>query len=156
MRYVVNYMKKHNIHTRCVENICLIMYTCLRCLFTNYSGKAHAYIYITHKYGNVAHMRTTLQHFFKCRILHNGLKPLFCYYYHTCLQHYSFWITTIHKTPENFENFRHFRKIREFPENPGISENVGENFRDFGENFFSEFRKFQNCWKLFLQISCFL
>ena len=42
---------------------------------------------------------------------------------------------------ENSGKFRNFRKIREFPENPGISENPGENFRNFGENFFREFRK---------------
>ena len=45
------------------------------------------------------------------------------------------------KIMDTFTKFRNFRKIREFPENPGISENPGENFRDFGETFFREFRK---------------
>jgi hypothetical protein len=73
---------------------------------------------------------------------------------HTALVHvYGYGIT---QNSKNSGKFWDFRKTREFPENLGISENVGENFRDFGENFFSEFRKFQNCRKLFLQISCFL
>jgi hypothetical protein len=49
---------------------------------------------------------------------------------------------TYHAFLEISEKFRNFWKIREFPENPGISENPGETFRDFGENFFSEFPKF--------------
>jgi hypothetical protein len=79
--------------------------------------------------------------------------------------HFIKMITTVHKfltytvfvlKHENSGKSRHFWKIPKFPENPGISENVGENFRDFGENFFSEFRKFQNWRKLFREISCFL
>jgi hypothetical protein len=59
------------------------------------------------------------------------------------------------KISEISGKFRDFWKIPEFPENPEISENVGKNFRDFGENFFSEFRKFQNCRELFRKIPYF-
>ena len=51
--------------------------------------------------------------------------------------------------------FRNFRKIREFPENPGISENPGENFRNFGETFFREFQKLQKVRTTFRKNSLF-
>ena len=55
-----------------------------------------------------------------------------------------------------FGKLWNFRKIREFPENPGISENPGENFRDFGENFFREFSKLQKVRTTFRKNSLFL
>jgi len=57
---------------------------------------------------------------------------------------------------ENSGKFWNFRKIWEFPENPGISENPGENFRNFGENFFREFSKLQKVRATFRKISLFL
>ena len=59
------------------------------------------------------------------------------------------------KISENFGKFWNFRKIREFPENPGISENPGENFRDFVENFFRKFSKLQKVWITFRKNSLF-
>ena len=67
-----------------------------------------------------------------------------------CMYTYKCYTTIFHqrkqfrKVLENSgvsRKFWNFRKIREFLENPGISENPGENFRNFGENFFREFSK---------------